>query len=342
MPRVVIELTNRCNLSCQHCFAGRHGGGDDLPLDVLQVVLDGAMDAGFDHLAFTGGDPTVHPAFPDAVKRAHDAGYRYSFVTNGWNFSSIYRLILPYREGLTGIAFSIDGADEATHDALRGRHSFQRLLKSVSICVALGLPFTFNMVVSSQNRHQLRQMATLASGLRAGGLRFIHLMPTMLSHAQGLDLSPSERKAVEAEIRQLQADCDLPVSMAAGFHTTDLFPCSPLNLQEVNVDCHGNLTTCCQISGHGPGTGQDDVIASLAETSFGDAYAMLVEHNRAFREAKSERFERGNVPDTDYFPCWFCSVQYGKVDWIRRLKGHEWAGHLRQSTPVVSISPSAP
>lgn len=63
MPRIVIELTNRCNLSCQHCFTGRHGGDTDFPLDILQKVLDEAKGCGFDVLAFTGGDPTVHAKF---------------------------------------------------------------------------------------------------------------------------------------------------------------------------------------------------------------------------------------------------------------------------------------
>ena len=66
--RVVVELTNRCNLACGHCFSGRHGGSDDLPLDVLAIVLEGALSHGFEHVTYTGGDPTVHSDFPGVVK----------------------------------------------------------------------------------------------------------------------------------------------------------------------------------------------------------------------------------------------------------------------------------
>ena len=34
MTRLVIELTNRCNLRCQHCFAERHATTGDLPLTI--------------------------------------------------------------------------------------------------------------------------------------------------------------------------------------------------------------------------------------------------------------------------------------------------------------------
>jgi MoaA/NifB/PqqE/SkfB family radical SAM enzyme len=39
MARLVIELTNRCNLRCLHCFTERHAGTDDLPLAILDTVL---------------------------------------------------------------------------------------------------------------------------------------------------------------------------------------------------------------------------------------------------------------------------------------------------------------
>ena len=67
MGRVVIELTNRCNLSCDHCFTGRHGGSDDLSLEIFQKILDEAKTCGFDELSFTGGDPTVHANFPEVL-----------------------------------------------------------------------------------------------------------------------------------------------------------------------------------------------------------------------------------------------------------------------------------
>ena len=36
MARIVIELTNRCNLHCLHCFDERHAATGDLPLKFLR------------------------------------------------------------------------------------------------------------------------------------------------------------------------------------------------------------------------------------------------------------------------------------------------------------------
>jgi MoaA/NifB/PqqE/SkfB family radical SAM enzyme len=343
MARIVIELTNRCTLRCQHCFSGRHGGRDDLPLVVLDQLLADADGCGFDHFTFTGGDPTLHPQFGDILRRTADAGYRFSFVTNGWNFIHIYPAVLPHRTQLRVITFSLDGATEATHDRLRGAGSYRRVLQAMSVCIAVSLPFSINMVVTTHNRHELAPMALLAERLGSHGLRFGHLMPAPLTTAQGFDLSSWERKLVEAEIGELRAGSKVPIGMAPGFHTTTLFPCAPLNLEEVNVDCQGNLTTCCHLSSHGPGVGQGDVIADLRHTRFRDAYQELVAENARFKAAKRRHLASGAFRDEDFFPCWYCSVHYAKVDWLRQVPGHAWGDLLDESAAVPCVAlPSSP
>ena len=87
MRRILIELTNRCNLSCDHCLDGRHSATGDLKVDAMGIILQSARRFGFDSLSFTGGEPTLHPEFIDIIARVFNAGYGFGFVTNGWNFN---------------------------------------------------------------------------------------------------------------------------------------------------------------------------------------------------------------------------------------------------------------
>jgi MoaA/NifB/PqqE/SkfB family radical SAM enzyme len=311
--KLVIELTNRCNLHCQHCFSGRHGGREDLPLALLQRVLDEAHAHGFGELSFTGGDPTVYRHLAEALQRTAAAGYCFALNTNGWNFAQVYPALLPYLEKLSIVTFSLDGATAATHDALRGVGSFRRVMAAMSICVVKGIPFSINMVLTRQSRYEVATLVNLAPRLGARGVRFGHLMPAPSTTAIGLDLTPDERRAVEVEIRQLAATAALPVALAPGHHTTELFPCDPLNLQELNINCQGELTLCCHLSGHGAGVGNGDVMGSLADCSFGELYTRAVAENRRFRQAKFAHFKQGSIVETDYFPCWYCSRAYDKI-----------------------------
>lgn len=336
--KLIVELTNRCNLNCHHCFTGRHGGRTDLPLAVLLTLLKEAKTHGFAHINFTGGDPTVyraadqhqvdpdhsHSAFTTAVHLTCAAGYHFSFNTNGWNFGESYRQILPYRDQLQVITFSLDGASEATHDRLRGSGSYRRVLQAMSICVVHDLPFTVSMVITAHNRHELAPMAQLAHHLGSRGLRFGHLMPSPITTGLGFDLSPWDRKLVEAEVHELRRQLPFPIVMAPGYHTTDLFPCAALHLQEVNIDCAGNLTTCCHLSGHGNDVGTADVIGNLATMSFGTAYAKLQAENERFRQAKRARLSSGAWQDSDFFTCWHCFNEYKKVKWLQKSATHPW------------------
>lgn len=327
--RIVIELTNRCNLACRHCFSGRHGGNDDLPLAVLENIFSGALALGFTHLTFTGGDPTVYKHFAELLERVSGRGYRFSFVTNGYNFASSHKKILPHLAHLEQITFSLDGATEATHGALRGPRSFEKVLAAMALARELGIPFSNNMVVTRHNRHELRAMVSLLLRAGSGGLRFGHLMHSPITTAQGFDLTLAERGEVEREIWALQEEYAdvLPLAMAPGFSTDDPLPCAPLHMQEVNVDCAGRLTKCCHLSSHGPGVGQEDVACDLNETPFREGFLKLFLQNERFKREKFARLA-AHPREAHRSPCWYCQNHFRKVDWLQNFPDHPWVPHL--------------
>ena len=336
--RVVVELTNRCNLACQHCFSGRHGGNDDLPLAVLDNILTGAASVGLTHLTFTGGDPTLYKHFDTLLDRVTQKGYRYSLVTNGFNFAQVYPKVLEYRGGLEQITFSLDGATEATHARLRGDKSFARVLAAMALCREHEVPFTNNMVVTKHNAHELAAAAEFVLAQGSAGLRFGHLMHSPLTTAQGFDLSLDERRGVEREIWALQKRyaARLPVAMAPGFTAADPLPCAPLHLQEVNVDYRGYLTKCCHLSSHGAGVGTDDVVCNLAETDFREGFLKLFLQNEGFKRAKAARLQ-ASPSESDTSPCWYCANHFKKVDWLRNFENHPWLEHLWDAAPAEDV-----
>lgn len=325
MPGILIELTNRCNLSCYHCLDGRHCGDGELKIKIIERILQSARLHGFEHLSFTGGEPTLYLRFTEILAMVSEAGYKFGFVTNGWNFTSIYEMLLPYHNRLTGITFSLEGAKEETHDMLRGKGSYRRVMQAVSICVAKDIPFTLNTVIRSHNRDELHEIAGLATKLGSRGLRFGHLISTPRIVSGNMDLSPIERRQTEAVILQLQKTFSIPIVIAPGYYTTDLLPCAPLQMQEINIDWRGNVTVCCNLSGHGEDVGNDDIIGNLNEMSFSEAYGRLVRAIGKFQEDKLEHHSNGTFRDADYFPCWYCLNYFRKMDWLAHYPESPWA-----------------
>jgi MoaA/NifB/PqqE/SkfB family radical SAM enzyme len=329
MARLVIELTNRCQLRCQHCFPERHAATGDLPWEILETVLREGKGCGIDHLAFTGGEPTIHRRFAAIVRRVCAAEYTFSFVSNGLTLPRLYPLLREHRRHFRGVTFSLDGALEATHDRLRGPGSYRRVMQAASCCVVTELPFTLNMVLTAYNRHEVSELVHLAARLGAAGVRFGWLMPTVETARHGLDLSPEACRAVEAEVRGLRQHAPIAVGLAPGyFSETPFFPCGPLALEEYNLDYRGNLTLCCQLSGYSEESPGTDVIANLRDIDLTTAISRFRQRVATYLADKRARVQRGTFSQLDHFPCWYCVKYLNKVDALTQLPQHPWAQEL--------------
>jgi len=308
MPRLVLELTNRCNLRCRHCFDQRHAATGELSLDVIDRVLTDARACGIDHVSFTGGEPTLHRSFEDILGRCADANCGFSLVTNGSTFPRWYPRFLAYRSRFDGATFSLDGAREATHDRLRGSGSYRQVMKAASICFFTGLGFTLNTVVTAENRDEVGEMVALAAALGSRGVRFGFLMPGHGVERDALDLPPQERRQVEAAIRQIQRDAPITVDMAPGyFSESPFFPCGPLADHEFNVDWRGNLTLCCQLSGFwGDRPQAPDFVANLHDVTLPEALARFRHRVSTYLADKRARVVAGQFTELDHFPCRYC------------------------------------
>jgi MoaA/NifB/PqqE/SkfB family radical SAM enzyme len=325
LARIVVELTNRCNLSCGHCFDERHAATGDLPLEILDKLLREGKNCGIDQVSFTGGEPTLHRRFKEIIERVTEAGYWFSFVSNGVSFLRLYPLLLKNRRWFVGVTFSLDGAREETHDRLRGKGSYRRVMQAASICVVKELPFTLNMVLTAQNRNEIGEMVSLARRLGSGGVRFGHLMPTADTALRKLDLSPKERREVESEIWRFKRSALIPVGMAPGyFNEAAFFPCGPLELEEYNPDYRGNLTLCCQLSGHSGENDGTDVLGNLKEVSLANACKRFRLRVATYLADKQDKINRGQFSEADHFPCWYCLKYLGKTSWLANFPNHPW------------------
>jgi hypothetical protein len=167
-------------------------------------------------------------------------------------------------------------------------------MRAASCCVVTEILFTLNMVLTAQNRYEVAAMVWLATRLGGKGVRFGHLMPTLETALRGLDLAPSERGEVEAEIWRLQSQAAISVAMAPEyFSAAPFFPCAPLTLEELNLDYQGNLTLCCQVSGHSGTNADTDVMGNLHEISLAEAVTRFRQWVATYLADKQAQVERG-------------------------------------------------
>lgn len=346
--RVSVELTNICNLHCSYCLRDEdalyHTPARFFPVSLLQeIARQGREAVRLSHISFTGGEPTLHPKFADAVAAIAGEGLTTSFVTNGWHFDRVWPVIAANREAVTYIAFSLDGATREAHDKWRGQGSFVRLVKAFSRCQHHEFPFEIKVIIRKDTLPQLEQIAIFAARMGAVGLSFAHLLPTSDEFDHALSLTGQERTMAEQEITVLARMFQMPIRLDVGYYNIDSSrpPCSPLAGVSGHIDYRGYLTLCCNLSGFRGAAGEADVAADLNIEGFAAGFERL-------RRVANQQLERWRATLTEYqarnerpelavgSPCLFCLKTLGKTPW-RDVD----AGTLhRRALPVVKGVPT--
>jgi MoaA/NifB/PqqE/SkfB family radical SAM enzyme len=341
-PRLVVELTNICNLHCSYCLRDEdslyHTPANYFPPELLRRVVSEAREAmGLKQVMFTGGEATLHPRFREIIEAIGAEGLKTSFITNGWHFERVWPAIAANRETVSHVAFSLDGATREAHDRWRGEGSFVRLVRAFSRCYMSGLPFVIKTGIRRDTLPQLEQIAIFAARMGASALDFGHLLPTSGAFENELALSLEERAEAEREIASLARIFKMKVRIEVGYYNLDpATPCASLAGVSCSIDYKGRMSLCCNLSGFRGASGEEEVLADLKEESFASAYGRFreladrqIERRRLALAAVEERGERADAYTGS--PCLFCLQTFGKIPWHGAGEG----GKSSRTLPVL-------
>ncbi|MFO0761461.1 MAG: radical SAM protein [Byssovorax sp.] len=315
-----FQVTDRCQLDCEHCLRDPAQAPKDLSLAVFRKVLAEAKQIYRSaQVSLTGGEPTLHPELEGLLDAIVEHDFKFHLVTNGKRFSRLLGLLKerPARRArMTAVNFSLDGATEATHDGIRGAGSFREVMMAVTLCTAHDIPFVLQMVVNAKNEAEIEAFGLLAAQLGAKHASFAMLQATGTHHDRALYLSPHAWRAVQDRIERLSGMLKLPVSSPEGFPREQPFHvCEPFASQQLHVDVQGRLNLCCQHAGI-PGDGSDrDVAGDLAQMSLIEAHRRLLGIIHQAEADKLARLAAGPPTAWERFPCNDCMKYFGKPHW---------------------------
>jgi MoaA/NifB/PqqE/SkfB family radical SAM enzyme len=317
---IAFHLTDRCQLDCQHCLRDPALTPKDLPLATIRkVIAQATATYGTAHVALTGGEPTLHPEFAAVVDTIVEHGCSWHMVTNARRFEHTLALLkaVPARKRqLSAIDFSLDGADEETHDTIRGKGSFREVMLGATLCTAHDIPFVLQMVVNAKNVHQVEAFGLLAANLNAKRASFGMMQPTGTHLDRELYLSPQALRSVQQRIERLGTVLKIDVAMAEGFPSAQSFHvCQPWRSEQLHIDVQGRLNLCCQHAGV-PGDGtRSDVAGDLNEMTFAEAHARLLKIIYQAQADKLARMAEKPPSEWERFPCNDCLKYFGKPHW---------------------------
>ena len=184
-------------MACIHCLSSS-GRRDprELSTDEAKTVIDDLRDLQVFYVNIGGGEPTIRADFYELVDYAVSRGVGVKFSTNGSTINAEKAKRLSGSD-YVDVQISIDGADEATNDVVRGRGSYASARRAMDALAAAGFKgFKISVVVTRQNVSQLDEFEALADGYGAQ-LRLTRLRPSGRGADSWAELHPAADQQVD-------------------------------------------------------------------------------------------------------------------------------------------------
>ncbi len=207
------HLTERCNLSCRHCYQkGERPGEMDLSAvrevagEVSDMIESWAEMYGISFspgFNVTGGEPLLLPHIFDILGVLKGQGFQVYLLTNGTLIDGERAAGLA---GLVdGVQISIEGPEEV-HDAVRGKGAFLKACRGAEKLVAAHVPVSLNTTLSGLNVAYLDDILSLGVGLGVRRVGFSRLVPYGRGEALMSEmLTPPQVRDAYAKVRGFAA-----------------------------------------------------------------------------------------------------------------------------------------
>jgi len=203
IANVTVNLTNRCNLRCTHCYNAPRG--DELEVGRLVTSLAEAQPLLDDvsSLIVLGGEPLLEvERLAALVEGTRDLFSLPTMVsTNGTRVDRETARLL--RELQVDVQVSLDGPTAEVNDAVRGAGSYDRALQGVRALLDADVAVTLSMVYDRGNFGQMEDYADLALELGAREVRFIPLRLVGRAAARP-DLAADQSRVLDHLLELLQ------------------------------------------------------------------------------------------------------------------------------------------
>jgi Fe-coproporphyrin III synthase len=140
LPIVILYLNNICDSRCVTCSIWKNN--DALKLPNERQMPDALLDELYEKLPrwnprqilLSGGEPALHPRFPEIIRRFASARLSVCVISNGLLLESHDTADL---QAVSEFYISFDAPDRKSYEAIRGVDGFDRVARSVAVLTSL-------------------------------------------------------------------------------------------------------------------------------------------------------------------------------------------------------------
>jgi SynChlorMet cassette radical SAM/SPASM protein ScmE len=162
MPKTVdIDLTSRCNLRCRYCyfFGNEAVTYKDLSTAEWLTFFDELGRLAVQDVCLAGGEPFIREDFRELIEGIVRNRMRFNILSNGGLITDEIAQFLASTRRCNYVQVSLDGAGPETHDACRGKGSFEAAVRGLKTLQRNKVNVACRVTITHHNVHELEAIA---------------------------------------------------------------------------------------------------------------------------------------------------------------------------------------
>ena len=230
---LTVDLTNRCNMMCDPCFmdANQVGFVHELGWDDIREILDNAANVKPRRqmsVQFSGGEPSMHPLFIDAIRYARKLGFNsVQAATNGIEFAKSEDFCRrAFEAGLRYVYLQFDGIGNDANSHRYVGNLFDVKLRAIENIHEAGIEIMLvTTIVNTVNDDQVGPIVKFAMQ-NPDKITFVSFQPVSFT-GRDEDITPERRMRQRYTLSHLARDVSNQLGQVHPI--SDWFPISMLS-----------------------------------------------------------------------------------------------------------------
>jgi MoaA/NifB/PqqE/SkfB family radical SAM enzyme len=240
---LVIDVTMRCNLNCDGCWAGSYKGTvPDMSIEELRRVITEARDKmGVHYFVIAGGEPFIRKDLLDLYAEFSDC--QFHIYTNGTLIDEKTATRLQ-ELGNCMLMISIEGTEETT-DKRRNSGTYTKIFRAMSLLKEKGIVFGFSVTATRHNHLEISGEEFVKKMSDAGCLYGWYFQYVPIGRNPDTDLMVTAEQRDEMRHRVYDMRNKYPLLMADFWNDgPETNGCMAGGKLYAHVTCNGDVEPC--------------------------------------------------------------------------------------------------
>jgi SynChlorMet cassette radical SAM/SPASM protein ScmE len=222
VPRKLdLELTSQCNLRCRYCYFFNNAAVEYKDVSTAEWLkfFDELGSLGVMDLTLAGGEPFHRPDLRGLLDGIIRNRMRFALLSNGGLIDDAIATFLAQSKRCDYVQISLDGSRAETHDAARGKGSWDGAVRGIRTLQRNGVRVAVRLTIHRHNVDDLEDAARFLLeelGLPGFGTNSAGYLGNCQRNADEMMLTTAERQRAMDTLLRLNEKYNGRINAAAG------------------------------------------------------------------------------------------------------------------------------